>query len=76
MIQQNIIAFWKLTATTATLIKFAHPPLPGIHSGLGQVPLNQTLPTANNPCTLALQWHELLAQASKTRPSLPALQGE
>ena len=69
-IQQNIIAFWKLTATTARLIKLAHPPLPGIHSGLGQVPLNQTLPTANNPCTLALHQHELLAQASETQRSL------
>ena len=39
---------------------------PGIHSGLGQVLLNQTLPTANNPRTLALHQHELLAQASKT----------
>ena len=35
---------------------------PGIHSGLGQVPPNHTLPTTNNPRTLALHQHELLAQ--------------
>ena len=43
---------------------------PGIHSGLGQVLLNQTLPTANNPRALALHQQELLAQASKTQRSL------
>jgi len=47
MIQQKNIAIWKLTATTAVLIKLTHPPLPGIHSGLGQILLNQTLPTTN-----------------------------